>query len=97
MARIAPVIWTDTPACGTGVQMSKVYPAPQLRWLVWYGGQIVRFCESPDQAFAWYFLFQAEGPGITAKLQELADSYDADGVYRAPVDELERKEEDDLS
>ncbi len=65
----APHIWLAKPPCGTGVQMSKVYPVPQLRWLVWYGGKIVRFCESPDQAFAWYFLVQAEGPDIAERLQ----------------------------
>ena len=64
MARIAPTIWTDTPAGGTGVQMSKVYPAPDLRWLVWYGGEIVRFCDSVDQAFAWYMMIQSSGLGI---------------------------------
>lgn len=95
MARIAPVIWTDTPVCGTGVQMSKVYPAPGLRWLVWYGGKIVRFCPSPDAAFAWYFLFQAKGPGVADELQELADNVgQQDNVLWS---ELERKEEDDLS
>ena len=85
MARIAPIIWTDTPPCGTGVQMSKVYPAPQLRWLVWYGEKIVRFCESPDQAFAWYFLIQAEGPEIIDEGARPADEVFA---------ELEREEED---
>ena len=79
MARIAPIIWTDTPACHTGVQMSKVYPAPSLRWLVWYGGQIIRFCESPDQAFAWYFLIQAEGPDIAERLQTMVDTYEKFG------------------
>ncbi len=85
MARIAPKIWIDTPPCGTGVQMSKVYPTPQLRWLVWYGGEIVRFCDSPDQAFAWHFLFQAEGPDIAERLQTMADTYE----------KLGREEEDD--
>lgn len=97
MARIAPVIWTDTPACGTGVQMSKVYPPPALRWLVWYGGQIIRFCESPDQAFAWYFLAQMKGVDIAAELQELADNLDAEQNAAVPFDELERKEEDEGS
>ena len=92
MARIAPVIWVDTPPCGTGVQMSKVYPAPQLRWLVWYGGKIVRFCESVDQAFAWYFLIQAEGLKIIDTLQEIANNLNRqDTVF---FDELERKEKD---
>ena len=95
MARIAPVIWTDTPVCGTGVQMSKVYPAPGLRWLVWYGGEIVRFCESVDAAFAWYFLVQAKGPDVVAELQEIADNLDRQDTV--PFDELERKEADDLS
>ncbi len=94
MARIAPIIWTDTPACGTGVQMSKVYPAPSLRWLVWYSGKIVRFCESVDQAFAWYFLIQAEGPGIIDTLHEIANNLDRQDT--TPSDELERKEEDGL-
>ena len=89
MARIAPIIWTDTPACHTGVQMSKVYPAPSLRWLVWYGGKIVRFCESVDQAFAWYMLIQAEGPGIIDTLQEIADNLDRQNTVSA--DKLERK------
>ncbi len=93
MARIAPIIWTDTPACYTGVQMSKVYPAPSLRWLVWYSGKIVRFCESVDQAFAWYFLIQAKGLGIIDTLQEIADNLDRQDTV--PSDELERKEEDD--
>ncbi len=93
MARIAPVIWTDTPACATGVQMSKVYPAPSLRWLVWYGGKIVRFCESVDQAFAWYFLIQSKGLGVIDTLQEIADNLDRQDTV--PSDDLERKEEDD--
>ena len=95
MARIAPVIWVDTPPCGTGIQMSKVYPAPELRWLVWYGGKIVRFCESPDQAFAWYMLIQSEGPGIIDTLQEIANNLDRQDAV--PSDELERKEEDEGS
>ena len=95
MARIAPIIWTDTPVCGTGIQMSKVYPAPRLRWLVWYGGKIVRFCDSPDQAFAWYFLIQAKGLGIINTLQDIASNLDRQDSV--PFDELERKEEDEGS
>lgn len=94
MARIAPKIWTDTPPCGTGVQMSKVYPAPGLRWLVWYGGEIIRFCDSPDQAFAWYFLIQAKGLGVIDTLQEMSDNFDHIEDF-VPFDELERKEEDE--
>ena len=97
MARIAPVIWTDTPACGTGIQMSKVYPAPQLRWLVWYGGEIVRFCKNVDQAFAWYFLIQAEGLEAIDKLQWIANNLDEHIRGATPWEELERKEDDDLS
>ena len=97
MARIAPIIWTDTPAGGTGVQMSKVYPAPELRWLVWYGREIIRFCDSPDQAFAWYFLAQAKGPDIAIELQAIADNLDAEQNAAVPFDELERKEEDEGS
>jgi len=89
MARIAPVIWTDTPVCGTGVQMSKVYPVPHLRWLVWYGGQIVRFCDSPDQAFAWYFLIQAHGLGVINRFRRIAKSINEEV--------LEKEEEDELS
>ena len=96
MGRIAPVLWTDTPVCGTGVQMSKVYPAPQLRWLVWYGGEIGRFCESVDQAFAWYMLIQANGLGIIDTLQEMLDDLDR-AKDSVPWNELERKKEDDLS
>lgn len=92
MARIAPVIWTDTPACGTGVQMSKVYPAPSLRWLVWYSGEIVHFCESVDQAFAWYMLIQAEGLEIIDTLHDIANNLDRQDTV--PSDELKRKEED---
>ncbi len=88
MAKIAPKIWTDTPPCGTGVQMSKVYPAPGLRWLVWYGGQIVRFCKSVDQAFVWYMLIQAKGlDEAVDTLQEIADSFAV----------IERKKDNDLS
>ena len=92
MASRSPVIWTNKPPCGTGVQMSKVYPAPSLRWLVWYGGKIVRFCESVDQAFAWYMLIQAEGPGIIDTLHEIASNLDRQDTV--PSDELERKEKD---
>ena len=96
MLKRAPVIWTGTPAAGgTGVQMSKVYPAPSLRWLVWHDGEIVRFCESVDQAFAWYFLIQAEGPGIIDTLHEIANNLDRQDTV--PADELERKEEDEGS
>ena len=98
MARIAPVIWTDTPVCGTGVQMSKVYPPPQLRWLVWYGGKIVRFCESVDAAFAWYMLIQSKGLGIIDTLQELADTLETEqNATTTGAQELERKEEDEGS
>ncbi len=95
MTKMAPHIWLAKPPCGTGVQMSKVYPAPSLRWLVWYGGKIVRFCESVDQAFAWYFLIQAEGPGIIDTLHEIANNLDREDTV--PADELERKYEDEGS
>ncbi len=96
MAKRAPVIWTDAPAAGgTGVQMSKVYPAPSLRWLVWYSGKIVRFCESIDQAFAWCMIIQTNGPGIIDTLHEIANNLDRQDTV--PADELERKEEDEES
>ncbi len=96
MPKRAPVIWTGTPAAGgTGVQMSKVYPAPSLRWLVWYSGKIVRFCESVDQAFAWCTMIQTNGVEIIDTLHEIANNLHRQDTV--PADELERKEEDEGS
>jgi hypothetical protein len=74
--------------------MSKVYPASSLRWLVWYGGKIVRFCESVDQAFAWYMLIQANGVGIIDTLQKIADNLDRQDSVS--FEDLERKEKDGM-
>ncbi len=92
MSKRTPVIWTDAPAGGgTGVQMSKVYPPPSLRWLVWHDGEIVRFCESVDQAFAWCMMIQSNGVEIIDTLHEIANNLDRRDTV--PAGELERKEE----
>ena len=50
--KMTPSIWLKKPPTGTGIQLTKVRPFGQLPWNVWFGGEIVFFCHSVDEAFA---------------------------------------------